>query len=307
MKWKKMGLIYCPSGKYGWDKHSAITPTPILLDEEIIRVYVGFRDDEGVSRIGYVDVKADNPSKVLAVSKEPVLDVGLPGAFDDNGVILGDVIEYKGQIRMYYVGFQLVKKAKFLAFTGLAISKDGGCTFKRVSNVPILDRADEGIYFRAIHSVMFKNDVWRVWYATGSRWEIIGDRPYPSYEIKYVESPDGMNFPKEGILVIPSNEKEYRIGRPRVYKFNRKYYMFYTKGVKNQGYFGYLPGYAESIDGIHWTRKDSEIGITPSKTGWDSEMVCYPSLIQYEDKIYMFYNGNGMGKTGFGYAVLERW
>ena len=308
MKWKKMGQIYCPSGRYGWDKHSAITPTPLLLDEETIRVYVGFRDREGISRIGYVDVKADNPSKVLDVSNKPVLDIGLPGAFDDNGVILGDVIEYKGQVRMYYVGFQLVKKVKFLAFSGLATSKDGGYTFKRVSSAPILDRADEGIYIRAIHSVMFENDVWRGWYAAGSRWEYIGGKPYPSYEIRYIESPDGVNFhEKKGTLVIPSNEKEYRIGRPRVYKFNGKYYMFYTKGVKKRNNFDYLPGYAESADGIHWIRKDSRIGIAPSKTGWDSKMVCYPSLIQYEDRIYMFYNGNDMGKTGFGYAILEEW
>lgn len=83
--------------------------------------------------------------------------------------------------------------------------------------------------------------------------------------------------------------------------------MFYTKGVKRGNHFDYLPGFAESFDGIHWVRKDHEIGITPSPRGWDSEMLCYPSLIQYEDKIYMFYNGNGMGKSGFGYAILESW
>ena len=35
--------------------------------------------------------------------------------FDDNGVILGYLIKVGNKIYMYYVGFQLVKKSKFLA------------------------------------------------------------------------------------------------------------------------------------------------------------------------------------------------
>jgi predicted GH43/DUF377 family glycosyl hydrolase len=307
MRWQKKGLIYCPSGRYGWDKHSAITPTPFLLNDETIRIYVGFRDDEGISRIGYIDVKSSDPSKVVGVSRKPVLDIGIPGTFDDNGVILGDVIKYKKKIRMYYVGFQLVKKTKFLAFSGLAISNDGGYTFKRVSNAPILDRADEGLYIRAIHSVRFEDGIWRIWYTAGSKWEYINGKPYPSYDIRYIESQDGINLNnREGTIVIPNNEKEFRIGRPRVYRFNGKYYMFYTKGIKRKNGFDYLPGYAESTDGIHWIRKDSEIGIIPSKKGWDSKMICYPSLIRVGNVTYMFYNGNNMGKTGVGYAVLEK-
>lgn len=308
MKWKKMGLIYKPNGEREWMQHSAMTPTPFLLDDETIRVYVGFRDSKGVSRIGYVDIKANNPSKILDVSYEPVLDIGFPGAFDDNGIILGDVIKYKNEIRMYYVGFQLVQKVKFLAFSGLAISKDGGYTFKRLSNAPILDRTDGELYIRAIHSVIIENGKFRVWYSAGNGWEYINGKPYPKYDIRYLESKDGITFKRgSGKVLIPNNNLEYRIGRPRVYRFNGKYYMFYTKGVKQGNYFGYLPGFAESEDGIHWVRRDNEIGIVPSTYGWDSEMLCYPALLTYRDKIYMFYNGNNMGKTGFGYAILESW
>ena len=34
-------------------------------------------------------------------------------------------------------------------------------------------------------------------------------------------------------------------------------------------------------------------------------MVCYPYVFEYNDKLYMLYNGNGYGKTGIGLAVLE--
>jgi hypothetical protein len=34
-------------------------------------------------------------------------------------------------------------------------------------------------------------------------------------------------------------------------------------------------------------------------------MTCYPSVFEIDDRIVMIYNGNGFGRTGFGYAVLE--
>lgn len=302
MKWKKMGRIYCPSGKYGWDKHSAMTPTPIMIDENTIRIYAGFRDEHGISRIGFVEVDAENPSKIKKISEKPVLDIGRPGAFDDNGVILGDIVEHNGKLYMYYVGFQLVQKAKFLAFTGLAISDDGGITFERYSDAPILDRCNNEIYIRAIHSVMIEGNIWRVWYAAGNDWVWINGTPYPKYNIRYLESLDGINFNQRSILCIDTEGREYRIGRPRVYKWKNKYVMFYTRGTLDGDY---IAGYAESKDGINWTRKDSELGITLSKKGWDSRSLCYPSILKYKDRVYMFYNGNDMGKTGFGYAILE--
>jgi predicted GH43/DUF377 family glycosyl hydrolase len=79
MKWEKQGLIYGPDGTHAWAKHTALTPTPILVNSKTIRIYAGFRDDTGVSRIGYVDVDADDPSRVKFVSPKPVLEIGMPG------------------------------------------------------------------------------------------------------------------------------------------------------------------------------------------------------------------------------------
>ena len=82
MKWIKKGLIYGPPGNSRWAQRWALQPTPWLRDNGTIRIFCGFRTLDGVSRVGYVDVNADNPSEVLGVSPEPVLDIGIPGAFD---------------------------------------------------------------------------------------------------------------------------------------------------------------------------------------------------------------------------------
>jgi len=34
-------------------------------------------------------------------------------------------------------------------------------------------------------------------------------------------------------------------------------------------------------------------------------MIAFPYISKYKKRNYMFYNGNGFGKSGFGYAELE--
>ena len=65
----------------------------------------------------------------------------------------------------------------------------------------------------------------------------------------------------------------------------------------------YRIGYAESSDGVRWHRKDDEVGIDVSEDGFDSEMICYPNIVVHRSKKYMFYNGNGFGRKGFGLTV----
>lgn len=307
MKWKKLGIVFNGRSELYWHEDSALTPTPFRLNEEIIRVYAGFRDASGVSRIGYIDVLANMPTKVVNISLEPCLNVGRDGCFDDNGVILGDVVRYNDEIRMYYVGFQMVKKAKFLAYSGLAISNDEGKSFERVKETPILDRSENGLMINAVHTALYENGIWRIWYAAGSGWENINGQYYPRYHIRYTESVDGINFDlaRVDVLCVENQGDEYRIGRPSVYKLNNKYLMFYTKGGKSGG--DYFPGVAYSDNGVHWVREDNELGLELSKGEFDSEHLCYPRVIEVNGKHYCFYNGNNMGKNGFGVAELIQW
>ena len=300
MRFEKKGQIYCPHGEHIWEKDTFMTPHARLMNNEVIRIWGGVRDSQGVSRIKYIDVSAKNPKEVLYVSDKVSLDIGNPGCFDDNGMILGDILEVNGKLYLYYVGFQHVEKVKFYAFSGLAISDDDGVTFSRVSEVPVLDRSATGRFGRCIHSVLYEEDVFKVYYAVINDWKVIGGIPYPVYNIWYTESEDGMHFDTADTkLCVNTEGKEYRIGRPKVYPIKNGYEMYYTRDLVTKEY---LAGYATSEDGIHWIRKDGETGLERSKQGWDSEMACYPVKVKTGEKTYLFYNGNGMGKTGVGYA-----
>jgi hypothetical protein len=39
---------------------------------------------------------------------------------------------------------------------------------------------------------------------------------------------------------------------------------------------------------------------------WENSMVEYPHVFKFDNHIYMLYNGNGFGETGFGYAILKK-
>lgn len=298
----KSGFIYCPQGEHDWEINTFMTPHAMLIKPGVIRIWGGVRDAQGVSRIKYIDVDEHDPSKILYVQDKPALDVGQPGCFDDNGVILGDIIPVDGKLYLYYVGFQKVEKVKFHAFSGLAISTDGGETFERYSQAPILDRTNHGRFGRCIHTMLHEDGIFKCYYAVIDDWKYINNIPYPVYNIWYLESEDGINFKNvDDTLCVDCMNNEYRIGRPKVYKIDGGYEMYYTRDLEPKEY---LAGYALSKDGIHWDRCDEKLPLIKSGDDWDRSEACYPVKLITDTEKYLFYNGNGMGRDGFGFMRL---
>lgn len=303
MQWIKKGLVYGPDGSSSWAKNSALQPTAILLNDSAIRVYVGFRDDTGKSRVGYVDVDSKDPSKVLCVSINPVLDIGKPGAFDSNGVVPTCALKYDGKMFLFYAGYQIPNDVRFLVLGGLAVSSDDGETFERLRDTPLMERTHKELLFRVPHSVLFENSLWKIWYGGGSVFLDGKHKTLPVYDIRYLETPSLDSLPSEGKLCLTVEKNEHRLGRPYVFKDSGIYKMFFGYGTED---IPYCLSYAESPDGVHWIRKDDEIGLDLSNDGWDSEMMAYPCLVKTKESTFLFYNGNHYGKDGFGYAELKK-
>jgi hypothetical protein len=194
-------------------------------------------------------------------------------------------------------------RVRFIAFSGAAESSDNGVTFTRLSRVPIVDRTNTEPLFRAIHSILIEDGRWRIWYGAGDQFVKGRDKTLPQYNIRYMESENGIDFPSTGLVALDIKEGEHRVGRPNVLKCsNGKYLMFYGYGSESEPY---KLGLAESADGHSWVRCDERLGLELSSSGWDSEMMAYPSVIQTLSGTYLFYNGNSYGSTGFGVAVLK--
>jgi hypothetical protein len=305
MKWTKHGLIYAPDGALPWAQKHAFPPNPFFLDSHRLRLYVAFCDANTVGRIGYVDVDAENPKRVLAVSQKPVLEIGEPGCFDENGVVPTSIVPVGDKLYLYYVGFQLGQKVRYYQFQGLAISEDGGESFQRVQRTPILERSDRETLNRASGFVLHHQGVFKLWYVGGDSWTVSNGKPLPVYNIKYLESPDGIHWGDSGATAIDFKDAdEHALGRAFVLQGADRWRMFFSSRTYSRGY---RLGYAESKDGTSWTRQDQKVGIDVSSEGWDSQMIGYAGVVPYRDRVYMFYNGNSCGQTGFGYATLDEW
>ena len=299
-RWIKKGLLYAPDGNSDWlHSHAAL---PVVDEiESGNRVYFSGRDKRGRAQVGFFET-GPNFGKVTRVSEDPVIDLGPLGAFDDSGVTTSWIVNHAGKKYHYYSGWSLGVSVPFYFYIGLAISDDRGKTYHRVSPSPILDRNEIDPYLTASPCVLIEDGLWRMWYVSGTSWELKDERPQHRYHIKYAESIDGIQWNREGLVCIDyESDAEYAISRPCVIRDGDLYRMWYaTRGSS------YRIGYAESADGLNWARKDQESGIDVSANGWDSEMVAYPYVLEHEGDYYMLYNGNDYGKTGIGLAVLER-
>lgn len=307
MRWNKLGVVWNPSGEIPWARRYATCPTPWLRASGELRLYIQCRDERGVGRVGYVDVDPTDPLRVLRVSSDPVLDVGAPGAFDDNGVFQTSVVRAPdGRLFMYYVGFELCHHIRYRLLTGLAASTDEGETFHRLRTTPILERSPAEMHIRGGPFVRPPADGrgFRMWYVAGSRWEEIEGKQMPVYDIRYAESADGLHWPDEGRVVLPvDSQHEHGFGRPYIVQRDRRLQMFYS--VRRRTPFAYRMGYAESDDGLHWQRQDDAMGLDVTPGAWDGESVEYAAVVDVAERTLCFYNGNDFGATGFGVAELQ--
>lgn len=312
MQWIKKGLVYEPNTNYEWNsKGYASVPTVYKVSEDVLRIYFTARDINNKTNISYIEVEADNPSNILYTHKHSILSFGEIGMFDDCGAMVSHVVDVGNEVWMYYIGWNVRNTIAYHNSIGLAISKDGGITFKKFSEGPLFDRTYKEPYFNAAPFVLKENGIWKMWYLSNTKWVEYEGKSEPFYHIKYAESNNGIDWKRDGKVAIDyKDENECGIVRACVLKDNNSYKMWYShrnlQNYRTNKNSSYRIGYAESNDGINWTRKDDEVGIDVSKSGWDSEMIEYPFVYEHKGERYMIYNGNTFGKTGFGYAILEK-
>ena len=296
MNWQKKGRVLNGQQTQKWPFKFAAVPTSEIIEDKI-RILFSMRDKLNRSHIGCVEVNINEPKKICKIKKTPILNPGKIGTFDDDGVMPSSILTVGKKKYLYYIGWNRRKTIPYHNSIGLAISNDDGKSYHRFSEGPIMERNSSEPYSNTNPFVLKEKNKWKMWYLSGVSWNLAGTKP--KYHIKYAESKDGITWNREGKIAIDfKNKQEWAISRPCVIK-ERIYKMWYSySGKKN-----YQIGYAESKDGITWNRKDSEIGIKTSLSGWDSKTIEYPYVMKLKKKYLMFYCGNDYGKTGFGLAV----
>jgi hypothetical protein len=234
--------------------------------------------------------------RLIEYAKEPALTIGDLGCFDDNGVTPSCIITVGSRKYFYYIGWNQGATVRMHLFGGLAMSEDGGKNFTRFSKAPIIERNKVNPLLNTSPFVLFDSGIWRMYYVAGVEWV---HKDLPRYNIQYAESRDGFEWERTGHVCIDfSSPEEVALARPYVLLENGIYKMWFShKGIE------YRMGYAESLDGKNWFRRDDIVDLTVSDSGWDDTMVEYPCIFKHDNYSFFLYNGNNYGIDGIGWAV----
>ena len=314
-RWRKLGRVFTPQDHPGrpWMAQFAQAPATLVFDD-VVRVYFSCRpapDERGqyVSYSAWVDLDRADLTRLVAVADRPILELGRLGTFDEFGTYPVSVIRDGTDVLAYYGGWTRCESVPFDVAIGCARSVDGGRTFTRLGNGPILGPSRDEPFVISGPKIRRFGGTWTLFYIAGRTWKVVAGRPEPVYRIRMATSQNGIDWTRHNAdLIEPRLEVDEAQASPDVIFAGDRYHMFFcyrrSEDYRNR-VNGYRIGYAWSSDLVTWTRDDARAGIDVSDEGWDAEMISYPHVFELDGRTYLAYLGNGVGRHGFGLAILD--
>lgn len=300
--WRKTGRVFEPRMReFSHGSH------PCAIHHEGDRFVVAFtcRDAQSRSQVFLSYASLADRQMTLTGTPKLAMTHGAPGTFDCDGVISVCIVSHAGQHYLYYVGWQNLPDSLWICDTGRAVLNLDRLTCEKEFAGPVLGRDKSNPLFAAATAILVEGDRWRTWYNSGISWTRTEAGWLHHYGIHHAHSINGVDWISDPGLVVPFKDKyEYAFGRPTVVRRDGIYFMWFAHRASRE-IATYRIGFAHSRDGFVWTRRDDLAGIDVASEGWDSKMICYPYVFEHNGRVYMLYNGDGYGKTGFGLAVLD--
>ncbi len=319
MKWIKLGKIFDPTQHKLSNEcvYFAQSPQALVFDD-FVRIYFSTRavdksNGKFLSHIAFVDMRL-NLIDTIRVADKTVIPLGERGCFDEHGIFPMNVVRRGDAIYGYTCGWSRRVSVSVDTAIGLAISRDGGLTFQRIGDGPVLTASLHepclvgDAFVRAIGGEL------HMWYIFGTGWRrsSTDTSPERTYKIGHAVSADGINWVKEEARQIVAD----RLGTdesqalPTVIEIDGRYEMYFcyrqSFDFRENRARGYRIGHSYSDDLKNWTRDDHDPLLEGATGEWDSDMLCYPHVFECRGKVYLLYNGNEFGRYGFGLAVLDR-
>ncbi|MBF0460468.1 MAG: hypothetical protein HQL87_03650 [Magnetococcales bacterium] len=300
MRWEKLGQLYCPQQIHPKLMSHAANPLPVLLRDDLYRVFFSGRDEQNRSSVGFADIDIVQ-QKVMAVHHQPIFEHGPKGSFYSHGVSIGNSYEAGGIRYILFMGWQIPDDGHWRGDVGRLCLAADCCTMS-------LDRAKPFIGTDSIDPISLSypwvlrdGESYRMWYGSTMTW--VAENNEMVHVIQSAHSRDGHHWVKDGLAVPYELGIAQAFSRPSVICDADGYHMWfsYRGGQPDKTY---RIGYAFSECGKRWTLRLDDTGIDVAESGWDAEMIEYPFVLDHKGHRYMLYNGNGYGKTGFGLAVL---
>lgn len=310
LRWQHLGRVYVPPGPVPWMRSHGQVPSVIVLPDRL-RVLFTCRgepepDGQVVAQTSWVDLDRKDPTRILDFCPLPLLPLGGPGSFDETGIMPGAVLPRpeRGEWWLYYQGWSRAVSTPYRWAIGLAISRDGGRSFSKYSDGPLLAPSLEDPLLLTCPCVRPVHGGFEMLYQSGLRWLKVDGRWEPVYQTRRAFSTDGVRWDREGDQVLAlTGPDECHISTSVFHGRSGRWHMVFARR-EAQGDRAYRLAYASSEDGRRWDRCDELVGDPTSGMDWDHSMQCYPHVCQVGDRRLLFYCGNDFGRFGFGCAEL---
>ncbi|MBU0720407.1 hypothetical protein KJ877_03630 [bacterium] len=297
MRWKKLGKIFDFQAINDNLFTHASNPLAKHLEGDVFRIFFSSRDKENKSSVGFVDLNIFTKD-IINLSTQAIFKYGDTDSFYSHGVSIGNLYSADDKEYMLFMGWQIKDNAHWRGEIGRLRLDDNQLSLD--PNALFIGCDTEDKVSLSYPWVMLDEGIYKMWYGSTISWT--SKNKEMVHVIKYATSKDGETWKKHGLAVPYEIGVAQAFSRPSVIRDARAYHMWYSyrsgEGSK------YKIGYAHSADGVNWVRKNS-LGLGVSDYGWDCEMVCYPFVFEHKNNMYMLYNGNAYGKTGFGLAIWE--
>ncbi|SMQ85523.1 hypothetical protein SAMN06295905_2802 [Devosia lucknowensis] len=298
IRWTRLGQIYDAPPLHEKLQTHAANPLPVHLYDDVFRVFFSGRDVEKRSSVGYVDIDIVTRA-VLETCREPVFRHGPSQSFYSHGVSIGNCYTAGGQRYILFMGWHIPKNEHWRGEIGrFVLGKDLSLTLN--GDMPFFGLSESDPISLSYPWVM--DDArggHHMWYGSTLSWDAGNGEML--HIIRHAHSLDGHAFQPDRSVIPYALGKAQAFSRPTVVQNGDGWSMWYS--CRSGRGETYRIGHATSPDGCEWHH--AEPGFDVAAEGWDSEMIEYPFVFRHKGKLFMLYNGNGYGQTGFGLAVAS--
>jgi len=247
------------------------------------------------------------------VCDHTVIPLGALGCFDEHGIFPMNVLRVGDLVFGYTCGWNRRVSVSVDTAIGLAISRDGGATFQRMGDGPVLAASLHEPCLVGDGFVKLIGGMFHMWYIFGTGWKryAADSPPDRTYKIGHAVSADGFAWTKEEARQIVADRlgPEESQALPSVVEIDGRHHMFFcyrqSFDFRSNAARGYRIGHAWSDDLRNWIRDDDNPRLETSPGHWDSDMQCYPHAFECDGQIYLLHNGNQFGRFGFGLSRLQ--
>ena len=309
-RWHRSARILEVPKQHPWWKSHAQLPTVLRINDRLWRICLSGRDVQNRANVVIVDVDPTRDMAVRSVSEDRPLPYGGPGAIDRDGVGVTCVLAHAGR-QMWIGGSMNVRDHDRYRISSFWLtSPDDGRSFERVAAPPFLVAGPDNPLGAGMAQVLWIEERWHMWFTSMRPWRSTdGGPPEPTYDIRHAVSDDLHDWVQDPEPAIALDRpREAGIVRPWVVRGPSGFEMWYSvrgPASSDPNSRNYRIGYATSADAQNWERHDERFVFEnpPEPGDWDSDMQCYPTIVEDGGRRYLFYSGNGFGRDGFGYAV----